>query len=535
MQFTYVDNNKQQQTIAAPDAATAIKTAPNIDPHSGVGPVPLTDTGATTGVATGGTAGAGNGTGGAATPAQAYKGLSVGSPAPLDGALSDAIARTGTVANNPIDESTIYQNKLSQYQSEIDATNKIYADMLAKAKVQGVSNLGSGRAIQARSGTLGSDFGFAQTDKINEANTATEASIQAEQQAKIAGILGLARKDAADEIAAKRTAQQQGLTDYINYLGQQGTRRAANIAKIAGGILDQGLTIDSIDPTQLSTIAKSYGLTVDDIKQAVATEAQTRAKAKAEADAKAIKDNSFNLSEGQSYYAYDPKTGGYTLIASKAKTYAPKSGSGDGDGGSGGENPQLYSGLNSKTATAIRAKVAAFKTEPIVQNYATIQEGRNFAGSLSNDTQNPADDQGLIYSLAKALDPGSVVREGEYATAQKYAQSWVAAYGKGVTQALLGTGFLSKQARENIKNTIETKYQASKRSYDNVYNQYGTGINALSGRSDGKQFLIDYSTPAPASTDTTDPNAGKLHVRLSGGQTGYIDPTEYDAKTMEKI
>lgn len=166
---------------------------------------------------------------------------------------------------------------------------------------------------------------------------------------------------------------------------------------------------------------------------------------------------------------------------------------------------QLYGGLSTPTATAVRARVAKFSTEPVITNFSTVQEGYNFAKSLSDTTQNPADDQALIYSLAKALDPGSVVREGEYATAQKYAQSWIQAYGKGITQALAGTGFLSEDARRNIKKTIEQKYQASKRSYDNLYNQYKTGINNLTGRGDGEQFLIDYITPTQdASREYTD-------------------------------
>lgn len=161
----------------------------------------------------------------------------------------------------------------------------------------------------------------------------------------------------------------------------------------------------------------------------------------------------------------------------------------------GGPGEQLYSGLSSATATAVRSKVGKFSTEPIVQNFATIQDGANFAKSIADDTKNPADDQALIYSLAKALDPGSVVREGEYNTAQKYSQSWINAYGKGVEQAIYGTGFLSTQARKNIKKTIEQKYLSSKQSYDQQLKTYTGGINALTGRNDGSQFLTDYVTP----------------------------------------
>lgn len=161
-------------------------------------------------------------------------------------------------------------------------------------------------------------------------------------------------------------------------------------------------------------------------------------------------------------------------------------------GGQGADAP-LYAGLNSATSTAIRAQVGAFKTEPIVTNFSQIQSGYNFAKNLSDTTNNPADDQALIYSLAKTLDPGSVVREGEYATAQKYSQSWIKAYGKGVEQALAGTGFLSETARKNIKETIKTKYNSALSDYRNLSNSYVQGINSLTGRSDGESFIRNYA------------------------------------------
>lgn len=133
----------------------------------------------------------------------------------------------------------------------------------------------------------------------------------------------------------------------------------------------------------------------------------------------------------------------------------------------------------------------SFDNEPIVKNYNVLSEAKAFVDSLSNDTQNPSDDQGLMYALAKALDPNSVVREGEYATVQKYSQSLVSAYGKSVNQAIAGTGFLSQTARNNIKETINSRYQASLNNYQNVYNEYQRRINDV--KSGNLNTLTDYS------------------------------------------
>ena len=189
--------------------------------------------------------------------------------------------------------------------------------------------------------------------------------------------------------------------------------------------------------------------------------------------------------------------------------------------GTGGDAP-LYNGLSPQTATAVRGIVSGFKSEPQLTNFATIQDGYNFASAIDTKTNNPADDQALVYALAKALDPGSVVREGEYKTALNYSQSWVKAYGKGVEQALLGTGFLSETARENIKKVIETKYKSSKVSYDNIYKQYTGQINNLTGRDDGTKFLRDYAI-------NTNPT-GQQTVK-SGGQDWIVGQVYNDGKS----
>ena len=439
-----------------------------------------------------------------------------------DDVLATLLNNSKRDATQKIDEKKIYSDTLSRFQAEIDATNKIYAEKLAEAVQMGVGDLGSGRAIQARAGLLGSDFGSAQTSKIKGNNASRENLVRAENAAKIAEILGKARGESSAEIAKKREAQQQGIDNYLAYLSSATERRTNKIAAIASAILDQGLTLEDIDPAELKQIAREAGVSEDDIRIAYSSKKKEAEAAQAAADLEAQDKLSFELSEGQDYYRWDPSAndgkGDYVKIASKAKTYAPSSSS----GGGGGDNPQLYAGLSSPTATAVRSRVTSYKSEPMITNFSTIQDGYNFVSSLAEDTTNPADDQALIYALAKALDPGSVVREGEYATAQKYSQSWVNAFGSSVNNALLGTGFLSKNARNNIKNTIKSRYEASKKSYDQVRNQYVSGINSLTGRQDGAAFLTDYATPM-----VTAP-AGGVTVQTPDGQT-FSFPDEASA------
>jgi hypothetical protein len=92
------------------------------------------------------------------------------------------------------------------------------------------------------------------------------------------------------------------------------------------------------------------------------------------------------------------------------------------------------------------------------------------------------------------MDPNSVVREGEYATVAKYAQSWADNFGFKVKRIFSNEKFLTTEAINNMKATLKSKYNASEKNYKNVYNQYVEGVNDITGRDDGEKYIIDYST-----------------------------------------
>ena len=66
-----------------------------------------------------------------------------------------------------------------------------------------------------------------------------------------------------------------------------------------------------------------------------------------------------------------------------------------------------------------------------------------FMRSMDVNTQNPADDIGFIYAFAKIMDPESVVRENEYITVQRYAQSWADNFNFSAQRIFTNTKFLS--------------------------------------------------------------------------------------------
>lgn len=496
---------------------------------------------------------------------------------PLQKAQEQFYGSLPKTAYSPKEELILRDNTRQQFQSQIDATNSYYDSLVNAEKPRAEGRIGQSRAINARSGTLGQDFGNAATEKVVDYNKDIVKGIDDERNFKISGIFDKIDQRVFDQIEKRRTEALTNSASYLDYLKTSQTDARENVTALAG----LGVTPDQLSEEDFKKVLGQTGYS--DAQLRLTWNAALPANQKRDYEYKEINGKMYAISlnpetkkpelmdlgvEVPPDWSFTIAPDGTPLIYNKQgeakvaegfgsgqfrdplddqlkkaqiyKLYHPDSGSGDG-GGDPGDNPQLYSGLSTKTATAVRAKVGQFKAEPVVQNFAVIQDGRNFASSIATNTKNPADDQALIYSLAKALDPGSVVREGEYATAQKYAQSWINAYGKGVTQAIAGTGFLSQTARENIKKTIEGKYTSSKRSYDNLYKQYESGVNSLTGRSNGSQFLIDYATAASAAGggdqggdnapsanpgDIVEVNGSKYVVGPDGDSlTPYTEPT----------
>lgn len=165
--------------------------------------------------------------------------------------------------------------------------------------------------------------------------------------------------------------------------------------------------------------------------------------------------------------------------------------------------------LPPRTQTRVDQKVKGFEAQAAVKRVQQQAEAVNFANSLDPNTTNPADDQALIYAFAKAMDPDSVVREGEYKTVQTYAQSWAETFGFNVARIFSNTSFLTPQARQNMKSAIQKKYAAGRAQYDNVRKSYAKQIDKITGEpGTGDDWLVDYAGAFPGTDDDAEPKEG---------------------------
>lgn len=502
-------------------------------------------------------------------------------PGGVAGSEAGAMFQSGGAFGNTKPYSTTEEQQIrdaetARMKASIDAITSSYLKERKAAEVVGMDRLGRSRALAASTGTIGAPMGDTSESEVAQYNADEMQAIEDKKNAAIDAVKTKTEDRARTLIEARKTEAGNSAEKYLSYLSGVATQAKDDFKNLAMAGTDYE-TMAKKDPAGLQKLMEQSGMTEQGVRALfIANSPQgtyiNKDKPNISADGKVatffkqVRDpatgkmsitsenvdipagmdpkNTEIISRDDGLYAVNKVAnadGSYSMkkigegksaALVRAEAYA-KSVSGQG-GGQGGD--QLYSGLKPATATAIRGRVSNFKSEPIVTNFNVINEGYATVKAIPNDSKNPSDHQALIYAFAKIMDPNSVVREGEYATVQKYAQSWVKAYGKGVEQAMLGTGFLSEDAVKNMKDTLEKKFQSSKKNYDNVYKQYEGGINSLSGRKDGAKFLTDYAAAYDnAGADQVGGNTDLQSRAEAGGYDyqGMIDaghtPEEIDA------
>lgn len=224
------------------------------------------------------------------TSGEIYKGLLPSGNAELDAAYNaqgELIKKT----QEPIDEASIRENTLRKFQSQIDAVNQYYADVKAQRmnaeEDLNRARLGSGAAIQARRGLLGSDFGNAQTDQIN-ANSAKvreqiSRQVDSERAAEVQALLGRAQAQADQEIQNKLAAQTKGAQDYITFLEGAASRKDERVNSAIANIVGSGLQLDD---TALGTLAQQLGTDLPSLKTRLQSSQASIEKKRKEEEAK---------------------------------------------------------------------------------------------------------------------------------------------------------------------------------------------------------------------------------------------------------
>ena len=271
-----------------------------------------------------------------------------------EAAQANLLRVNGADANTSIDPTQEYQSSLNKFQSQIDSTNSVYADMLNKARVEGQQRLGTNRAEQARGGLLGSDFGTAQANTVNDANSAAYGTIENERMNAINGIMAGARKDAADTLAAKTTARRSGAEAVAKYYTETAPALSARrVDTVAKALYAKKLDPSTLTPAEMTALTNEWHVSAGDVanaytglKSAADTAALDTQKTQvgidmskaqiAKIDADIASGKLVKLGEGETLY--DPAKG---VVYKNPKTYNPNTGGGVG----GGVSPELLAAI----------------------------------------------------------------------------------------------------------------------------------------------------------------------------------------------
>jgi hypothetical protein len=138
------------------------------------------------------------------------------------------------------------------------------------------------------------------------------------------------------------------------------------------------------------------------------------------------------------------------------------------------QGTNAYLNLEEPQQKAADKFITDFGNEKTIQNLSVagsyLNQMNSFGASIGTPQYKPSDDIALIFSFMKTLDPGSTVREGEYATA-KNAGSVPESVVNTYNQILSGK-FLNDDQRKNFIETARKSYSGIAKEAETVASRY---------------------------------------------------------------
>lgn len=194
-----------------------------------------------------------------------------------------------------------------------------------------------------------------------------------------------------------------------------------------------------------------------------------------------------------------------------------------------------------------QSQALASRYKPLQDEVRTLEQGFAVTRGFDVNTTNPYDDQALIFSFMKVLDPGSVVREGEFNTAQNNA-SLLESFSANWKKAATGTGMLEPAQRQKILDTMNNLYSTKRGSYDQelevargVGQEYGIDPSLYLTVPEGSQGTINSGNTSIGSEINQALSAGYpaeqvLQYYSSNPQySGFIQKAQEQGVSPEKI
>jgi len=362
------------------------------------------------------------------------------------------------LANDQTTEESARNDALRLMQAEVNAVDRVFADKISAQKEVGNQRLAMDRSINFNAGGTGSSFANASQSRAMNVNLADEAQIENEKLAALQAINSRAVQMGNQMFADKQNAKKLGVDAYLQAVNNQGALIEANTAKVANGMVNSGIDINTVPKEQLQSIASSLGTTPQRLIDTYNT-------------AKSSVSVNKNIPASAQEYEY-AKANGYTgsyndYQNEDANRKAVASGS-----STGGLTP-------SQINSTVNSIASALDNEPVVKEYNVI---KNYVKPFNDYSKDSVGDQARIYAFAKVMDPNSAVKEGEYKTTEKYTQALLKAAGLKLGRVFSTGNILTEDARNRMYNVLNAKLKVNESAYKNVASEYQRQINdAYSG------------------------------------------------------
>lgn len=147
-----------------------------------------------------------------------------------------------------------------------------------------------------------------------------------------------------------------------------------------------------------------------------------------------------------------------------------------------------------------RALMTSFRGEQIVKDYnVNLNKKLSVEAIIKAGVGGPGD-LALVFEFMKALDPNSVVRETEYATAAKSGNIFAGVFARFNGYLKEEGGFLPPQVQQAFLSLVNAKFEVQRGLYENTAAQYRDiakrqGLNP-------ENVVINYAGAAPGKTYT---------------------------------
>ena len=229
-------------------------------------------------------------------------------PAPGSNAAAWAVADNETQAEKDarailentsqnIDPQALYQQRLAQYQSEIDAQNNLYNDMLNQSRINNapeyLRRANQTASLAVSQGLTGSNVGQGMANQTADANMAQQAAAEAlinEKRANaIAAIKKEVRQSSEAEYTANVAARRSGAEAIIENSKSRLTKRLDIAAKAIKGYLAAGVDLEHMTDEEQKKYLGDLNLDEGQVKAILASESKSFKDTKASNEAEATK------------------------------------------------------------------------------------------------------------------------------------------------------------------------------------------------------------------------------------------------------